>query len=143
MLFTMFLRIMDRTAVVSFVLICLFVVFCFFFYVFLFCFFFFFFSSRRRHTRWPRDWSSDVCSSDLSFVGRLGTLLAPLFFLHCANVARATPNLQPKSVTLSSYSVQPGQSLTVYWTMANVGSATRSEERRVGKECRAWRSADH
>src|SRR5207253_7510244 len=23
------------------------------------------FSSRRRHTRWPRDWSSDVCSSDL------------------------------------------------------------------------------
>src|SRR5207253_3680808 len=30
--------------------------------------FFFFFSSRRRHTRWPRDWSSDVCSSDLSWV---------------------------------------------------------------------------
>src|SRR5439155_14413800 len=26
---------------------------------------FFFFTSRRRHTRWPRDWSSDVCSSDL------------------------------------------------------------------------------
>src|SRR5437870_5898197 len=30
------------------------------------CIFFFFFSSRRRHTRWPRDWSSDVCSSDLT-----------------------------------------------------------------------------
>src|SRR5215510_10244789 len=30
--------------------------------------FFFFFSSRRRHTRWPRDWSSDVCSSDLQLV---------------------------------------------------------------------------
>src|SRR2546421_5954774 len=29
-------------------------------------FFFFFFSSRRRHTRSDRDWSSDVCSSDLS-----------------------------------------------------------------------------
>src|SRR5690625_6692413 len=28
----------------------------------------FFFSSRRRHTRWPRDWSSDVCSSDLAKV---------------------------------------------------------------------------
>src|SRR5437868_9677584 len=28
-------------------------------------FFFFFFSSRRRHTRSKRDWSSDVCSSDL------------------------------------------------------------------------------
>src|SRR5207253_3794422 len=26
-------------------------------------------SSRRRHTRWPRDWSSDVCSSDLQHVG--------------------------------------------------------------------------
>src|SRR5437870_7035015 len=31
----------------------------------MFYIFFFFFSSRRRHTRWPRDWSSDVCSSDL------------------------------------------------------------------------------
>src|SRR5215510_15326059 len=29
----------------------------------------FFFSSRRRHTRWPRDWSSDVCSSDLDAAG--------------------------------------------------------------------------
>src|SRR2546422_7842306 len=33
--------------------------------------FFFFFSSRRRHTRCSRDWSSDVCSSDLA-VGRRG-----------------------------------------------------------------------
>src|SRR5437870_13798345 len=32
----------------------------------------FFFSSRRRHTRWPRDWSSDVCSSDLLSVGKEG-----------------------------------------------------------------------
>src|SRR2546429_4782286 len=31
---------------------------------------FFFFSSRRRHTRCSRDWSSDVCSSDLEFVLR-------------------------------------------------------------------------
>src|SRR5437870_5684651 len=36
--------------------------------VFVRFFFFFFFSSRRRHTRWPRDWSSDVCSSDLGAV---------------------------------------------------------------------------
>src|SRR5690554_6355732 len=36
-----------------------------FFFIFLF-FFFFFFSSRRRHTRCGRDWSSDVCSSDLA-----------------------------------------------------------------------------
>src|SRR5690349_22000035 len=36
-----------------------------FFYLYLSFFFFFFFSSRRRHTRSLRDWSSDVCSSDL------------------------------------------------------------------------------
>src|SRR5207302_3444692 len=29
----------------------------------------FFFSSRRRHTRFSRDWSSDVCSSDLILIG--------------------------------------------------------------------------
>src|SRR2546427_4542740 len=33
-------------------------------------FYFFFFSSRRRHTRFDCDWSSDVCSSDLSQSGR-------------------------------------------------------------------------
>src|SRR5581483_3671434 len=35
-------------------------------------FFFFFFSSRRRHTRYWRDWSSDVCSSDLRELGPHG-----------------------------------------------------------------------
>src|SRR3989449_9831622 len=34
--------------------------------------FFFFFSSRRRHTRCSRDWSSDVCSSDLEGAKRGG-----------------------------------------------------------------------
>src|SRR5690554_2928346 len=48
-------------------------------YVKVFCFFFF--SSRRRHTRCGRDWSSDVCSSDLGGTGTvdwryLGRLLA-------------------------------------------------------------------
>src|SRR5206468_7275623 len=38
---------------------------------------FFFFSSRRRHTRSDRDWSSDVCSSDL-----LLTLAAFVFLYH-------------------------------------------------------------
>src|SRR6266487_6615876 len=37
----------------------------------MFCFFF---SSRRRHTRWTGDWSSDVCSSDLT-AAKLGRLL--------------------------------------------------------------------
>src|SRR5690625_3679090 len=36
----------------------------------------FFFSSRRRHTRWPRDWSSDVCSSDLPAADEHGPVRA-------------------------------------------------------------------
>src|SRR6266511_5941016 len=42
----------------------------------MFYFFFFFFSSRRRHTRFSRDWSSDVCSSDLD--AQTGARLAEL-----------------------------------------------------------------
>src|SRR3712207_6208671 len=34
------------------------------------CYYVFFFSSRRRHTRYWRDWSSDVCSSDLKLLFR-------------------------------------------------------------------------
>src|SRR5205809_3654157 len=41
-------------------------------------FLFFFFSSRRRHTRCSRDWSSDVCSSDLNFADDQGYLRALL-----------------------------------------------------------------
>src|SRR5690625_7809884 len=47
----------------------------------------FFFSSRRRHTRWPRDWSSDVCSSDLELLdaheaigGLIGAMEQSLFY---------------------------------------------------------------
>src|SRR5689334_24403137 len=42
-------------------------IFVIFMFVIFFFWFFFFFSSRRRHTRWNCDWSSDVCSSDLMF----------------------------------------------------------------------------
>src|SRR5690349_21874302 len=51
-------------------LICVLLLSSFFFFFFsapIFFSFFFFFSSRRRHTRSLRDWSSDVCSSDLSY----------------------------------------------------------------------------
>src|SRR5699024_11313149 len=40
-------------------------------------FFFFFFSSRRRHTRSKRDWSSDVCSSDLTGMAHDGIANVP------------------------------------------------------------------
>src|SRR5699024_7838654 len=49
----------------------LFLIYCNLFVITLFIFiilFFFFFSSRRRHTRSKRDWSSDVCSSDLTIM---------------------------------------------------------------------------
>src|SRR5437870_8906834 len=48
--------------------------------------FFFFFSSRRRHTRWPRDWSSDVCSSDLVAETLFGILLIAGFKIRMASV---------------------------------------------------------
>src|SRR5207249_5999086 len=52
-------------------------------------FLFFFFSSRRRHTRSKRDWSSDVCSSDLLFfcfpqpATQLAYLMPEVFFHRC------------------------------------------------------------
>src|SRR5256884_9040018 len=49
------------------------IVYCFLIYeISMFDHFFFFFSSRRRHTRCSRDWSSDVCSSDLQLKDQLG-----------------------------------------------------------------------
>src|SRR5439155_9213276 len=73
----------------------------------------FFFSSRRRHTRWPRDWSSDVCSSDL----------AP------------GPELDGD---VGGVGDKPIRSHTDNKT----SSKNRSEERRVGKECRSGWSPD-
>src|SRR5699024_5308707 len=48
-----------------------------------FVLFFFFFSSRRRHTRSKRDWSSDVCSSDLHNCFTQHTLLCKRFCTFC------------------------------------------------------------
>src|SRR6267143_1176632 len=42
----------------------------------------FFFSSRRRHTRWNCDWSSDVCSSDLNPAVTVGLMLSKRFPAH-------------------------------------------------------------
>src|SRR6266702_23937 len=63
-------------------------------YYFFFCInktyliFFFFFSSRRRHTRWPRDWSSDVCSSDLAVLASRPDAHAPVSTQHVAGRAQ-------------------------------------------------------
>src|SRR5690348_16974896 len=47
----------------------------------------FFFSSRRRHTIWTGDWSSDVCSSDLSIVPSQ-TSFGPVRRLHNRSASR-------------------------------------------------------
>src|SRR5438128_9137415 len=90
---------------------------------------FFFFSSRRRHTRCYRDWSSDVCSSDLYFPLRLHPALAP------ARTA-STRNFAARRSTGGGSSEAPPAKL-----QGKLHGA-RSEERRVGKECRSRWSAD-
>src|SRR5687768_18171848 len=54
----------------------------------IFFFFFFFFSSRRRHTRCSRDWSSDVCSSDLSSLQSLSRSLMSQVRAEAQKIAR-------------------------------------------------------
>src|SRR5690625_6449296 len=83
----------------------------------------FFFSSRRRHTRWPRDWSSDVCSSDLhGWLGVAGVIAFGLAFA-ASLVLLFLPVYC--TVTTTSKGVTTQDTVTL-----------RSEERRVGKECR-------
>src|SRR5207253_6291382 len=85
--------------------------------VYFFVIFFFFFSSRRRHTRWPRDWSSDVCSSDLQ--DRSITVRRVNYFYGHG---------ETRSQVLFDNRLEIGRGEVVIMT--------RSEERRVGKECR-------
>src|SRR5699024_12046097 len=87
----------------------------------------FFFSSRRRHTRSKRDWSSDVCSSDLARV------VPHPFFLHWHESAlkRGTFWKQEAHVALSWLVVKKEEP-----SQAVKDPLLRSEERRVGKECR-------
>src|SRR6266496_4936296 len=67
-------------------LFCFFFIFFFFFFKTIsFIFFFFFFSSRRRHTRSLRDWSSDVCSSDLALAKVLEMSPAHVRVIACPN----------------------------------------------------------
>src|SRR3712207_9566687 len=53
---------------------------------------FFFFSSRRRHTRYWRDWSSDVCSSDLREAGPQDYVVVTL---KAHSLPGAAPAMQP------------------------------------------------
>src|SRR5688572_32294411 len=94
-----------------------------------FLLFFFFFSSRRRHTRFDCDWSSDVCSSDLEGGS---TFLLSYFLLR--NGRRLLDGF-PRQAEAAEVTVV--RRLTVDRTQQ------RSEERRVGKECRSRWSPYH
>src|SRR5699024_12099442 len=98
--------------------------------------FFFFFSSRRRHTRSKRDWSSDVCSSDLG------------------DPALEIINGHPFNFTVNHFGIRlvrfqcrhhiteiylGGQTGKIIFFINSMNLLTRSEERRVGKEWRARR----
>src|SRR5207237_7034806 len=91
--------------------------------------FYFFFSSRRRHTRFKCDWSSDVCSSDLSF--RLSAR-TPCASSQVSFIPRRDED------SLHARRQQARASVTFVNTFVYF---VRSEERRVGKECRSrwWR----
>src|SRR5947199_10551663 len=100
----------------------------------------FFFSSRRRHTRCLSDWSSDVCSSDLPLretpeylVGETDiafeqhVVQLSLVFLEFVDVAFQEVQLARIEVLEKTFE-EPARNLVV--------DHGRSEERRVGKECR-------
>src|SRR5690606_40112273 len=79
-----------------------------------------FFSSRRRHTRFSRDWSSDVCSSDL-----MPQTVEAINHAQAADV--------PIVVAVNKIDKEG----------ADPAKIRRSEERRVGKECRCRRPRYH
>src|SRR5439155_1986976 len=95
-------------------------------------FFFFFFSSRRRHTRWPRDWSSDVCSSDLVSAASRGLR----FDLPQSNPAERRMYEVGKRIFFYRGGPYDFACATCH-SEDGKRIRLRSEERRVGKECRA------
>src|SRR2546430_2812696 len=97
--------------------------------------FFFFFSSRRRHTSFDCDWSSDVCSSDLGLncCVRDGN--------RCFPTAMATQYVC--LLLLVAAAPSGGGRGPALGRTCEIAKNSRSEERRVGKECRSRWSPYH
>src|SRR5207302_7411886 len=100
----------------------------------------FFFSSRRRHTRFSRDWSSDVCSSDLH------PCVSPLSRRPVTATQVLLQDETPLRVNPRVAEAMGGCLLKIAHPRADpwerpASRKGRSEERRVGKECRSrWTS---
>src|SRR3989475_5864404 len=90
----------------------------------------FFFSSRRRHTRFDCDWSSDVCSSDL--------LGAAAHLVHGSDARGASEAAGTCPQRVAAALEQQRK-----YVEHPLGETDRSEERRVGKECRSRWSPYH
>src|SRR5205814_2567237 len=102
----------------------------------------FFFSSRRRHTRCLSDWSSDVCSSDLLYLWWQDDFPNEMDPQLWAWVDRLIFDSQTwkdfdKQMRLVETAEQEAKQRIILCDL------NRSEERRVGKECRSWRGACH
>src|SRR5258707_8997793 len=106
----------------------------------------FFFSSRRRHTRYWRDWSSDVCSSDLELLGETRLRAIPDRGADQSEHRYLPATHAVESNGLAGDPREPAcdpdrelASLCIAALFAgDAGTlAGRSEERRVGKECRS------
>src|SRR5690606_39823502 len=96
-----------------------------------------FFSSRRRHTRFSRDWSSDVCSSDL---GAYRWLHGRVHFT--PDEPRPIEGLEVEVRLMDVHREANGrarewEAIAAALPSLDVVLRPRSEERRVGKECRA------
>src|SRR5258707_5033245 len=91
----------------------------------------FFFKGRRRHTRYWRDWSSDVCSSDLPARPYSGAM------------ARVGMDALVVAGALEARGIETVPHLTTRDQNIIGLQAMRSEERRVGKECRSRWSPYH
>src|SRR5690606_40443253 len=95
----------------------------------------FFFSSRRRHTRFSRDWSSDVCSSDLGW-----TWVLTRHGVHVSAIDNGPLRQHVLDTGLvehlraDGFHWQPPRPLD--WMVCDMVEQ-RSEERRVGKEGRS------
>src|SRR3989442_11816649 len=97
---------------------------------------FFFFSSRRRHTRCGRDWSSDVCSSDLEPRPRRVDVPVAIPATH--------PGVEPMWLHQIQLIARAGhRDVEQPPLFFDLLFAPRSEERRVGKECRSRWSPYH
>src|SRR5690606_40624025 len=97
----------------------------------------FFFSSRRRHTRFSRDWSSDVCSSDLPkekpSSAEVATLAVAIVINRAVSIGNSISPFLYSSLARNANSFDPPP--------AGINpTPSRSEERRVGKESRSGRS---